>query len=66
MKRVYAQYWGLLKFSLFTSVKLQARLLVSPFVAAFWAIWKETESARSEIDAYVAKEFDEEPYSGKR
>lgn len=65
MKSAYAQYWGLLKFSFLTSVKLQGRLLVLPFVAAFWAIWKEALSARSEIDAYIAKEFDEEPCSGK-
>ena len=59
-------FGGLMKFSLLLSVRLQGRLLVSPFVAAFWAIWKEVERMHAEIDAYLAKEAEEESYSGKR
>ena len=66
MSGFWAECWRLTKFSLLLAVKSWPRITVAPIVGAFHGVQKEARRMHAEIDAYLAKEAEEESYSGKR
>ena len=66
MSGFFAECWRLTKFSLLLGVKSWPRITVSPLVGAFKEVRKEARRMHAEIDAFLAKESEEEPHSGGR
>ena len=51
--------WEFVKFSIVLGVKSWPRLFISPYVGAIRGILKEKARIDAEIDAYIAREFND-------
>jgi hypothetical protein len=51
--------WEFVKFSIVLGIKSSPRLFISPYVGAIRGILKEKARIDAEIDAYIAREFND-------
>ena len=51
--------WEFVKFSIVLGIKSSPRLFISPYVGAVRGILKEKARIDAEIDAYIAREFND-------
>jgi len=51
--------WEFVKFSIVLGIKSSPRLFISPYVGAVRGVLKEKARIDAEIDAYIAREFDD-------
>jgi hypothetical protein len=51
--------WGFVKFSVWLGIKSAPRVFISPWVGAVQGILKEKARIDAQIDAYIAREFNE-------
>lgn len=57
--------WDFVKFSIMLGIKAAPRLFISPYVGAVRGVLKEKARIDAEIDAYIEREFNESPGSGR-
>jgi hypothetical protein len=51
--------WEFVKFSIVLGIKSSPRLFISPYVGAVRGVLKEKARIDAEIDAYIAREFND-------
>lgn len=58
--------WEFVKFSIVLGIKSSPRLFISPYVGAVRGVLKEKARIDAEIDAYIAREFNDGSEGVKR